>query len=152
MELNQEQIIKGLECCASAENKCEECPINQKLKDDCKCGEFLAKNALELIKELTEEYTTLCGKYESETLKLGIENDRLNIKINRLKQYDEERDVALHKRLIDETKAATVKKMQEKLKERTHNMYPSIDSYCLSKKAVFVSDIDQIAKEILEDK
>ena len=55
MELDREQIIKALECCASPEYLCEECPIDQNKKDDCICGQFLAKNALAIIKELTEE-------------------------------------------------------------------------------------------------
>lgn len=52
----------------------------------------------------------------------------------------------------NQAKADTVRKMQERLKAKTHNMYPSIDSYCLSRKAVFITDIDQIVKEMLEEK
>lgn len=66
MELSQEQIIKALECCASPEYKCEECPIDQNKKDDCKCAEFLAQNALALIKELTQECKKWQGRLEIE--------------------------------------------------------------------------------------
>ena len=53
--MEKEQIIKALECCASEENIYTACPIDEKIKDDCECGKFMARNALALIKELTEE-------------------------------------------------------------------------------------------------
>ena len=46
---------KALECCGGIINDCRQCPIDEKKKDDCECGTFLAQNALSLIKELTEE-------------------------------------------------------------------------------------------------
>lgn len=54
-ELNREDIIKAMECCASPNYRCDECPIDQKKKDDCVCGQFAFQNALSLIKQLTEE-------------------------------------------------------------------------------------------------
>ena len=41
----------------------------------------------------------------------------------------------------------SVKEFAEKLKERCHNYYPSIDHYCCSQKAVNVKDIDELLKE-----
>lgn len=49
MELNVEQIKKALECCASEEYICTQCPIDEKIKDDCECGKVVARNALALI-------------------------------------------------------------------------------------------------------
>lgn len=40
-----------------------------------------------------------------------------------------------------------VKEFAEKIKERYHNYYPSIDHYCCSEKAVNVKDIDKLLKE-----
>lgn len=50
---------------------------------------------------------------------------------------------------IDEQRKQAVKEFAEKLKMKTHNYYPSIDSYCISKKAVLVSEIDELLKEYL---
>ena len=33
------------------------------------------------------------------------------------------------------------------LKKKTHNYYPSIDSYCISQHVVLVRDIDELIKE-----
>lgn len=48
---------------------------------------------------------------------------------------------------IDEQRKQAVKEFAEKLKMKTHNYSPSIDSYCISKKAVLVSEIDELLKE-----
>lgn len=39
-----------------------------------------------------------------------------------------------------------------KLKSKCHNYYPSIDHYCCSVKAVNLSDIDELIKEVLNAK
>ena len=62
MELNREDIIKALECCASPNYICGECPIDQKIKEDCVCGQFASQLALTLIKQLTEENERLKEK------------------------------------------------------------------------------------------
>lgn len=41
----------------------------------------------------------------------------------------------------------TAKEFAEKLKEKTHNYYPSIDSYCCSIKVVELKDIYELLKE-----
>ena len=57
MELNREQIIKALECCETGRAvSCEKCPMqNIEAADDVVCSEMLARYAISLIKELTEE-------------------------------------------------------------------------------------------------
>ena len=65
MELNREQIIKALECCASRKQACRDCPVPQDVKDDCKCMEFISRNVLALICELTESLDRVqkqCGE------------------------------------------------------------------------------------------
>ena len=148
MELSQEQIIKALECCASPEYKCEECPIDQKKKDDCVCGQFLAGNAVALIKELTEENEALTSNLVKQTaanVMLFGENKRLQCHVNRLKKYDEERDIALHARLISETRANTVREMAKRLK----GCREKVDG--LAFRLVSFDTIDRIKEEMINE-
>lgn len=46
----------------------------------------------------------------------------------------------------DATKQARTDVLNE-LKKKTHNYYPSIDSYCMSQHVVLVRDIDELIKE-----
>lgn len=50
--MEKEQIVKALECCAATSAEaCRECPVDQSIKDDCRCCSFLAGNALGIIRE-----------------------------------------------------------------------------------------------------
>ena len=128
--MEREQIIKALGCCAASQNLCEECPIDRAKKDDCMCGQFLAQNALALIKELTEE------------------NERLHASCTELTQcYTKvETLYKIECKRVDTVKADTVRKMQEGLKAN------KICRDGLSFKVVDFDTIDQIAKEMLEGK
>lgn len=86
--MTKEEIRKVLECCSSPEYRCNECPIDQKKKDDCECGTFGMGEALALIRELTEEVADLKAIAE---------------------QYQKQ---------FEEAKADTVREMQEKLHAR----------------------------------
>lgn len=70
-----------------------------------------------------------CGKTilnQREQLKAGNEKikeqqaeiERLESKVNRLKRYDEERDIRLHARLIANAKSEAYKEFAERLKEK----------------------------------
>ena len=78
MELNAEKIKKALECCSSSDGvyACESgCPYWGGDYDACPCTEepnFIIKNALSLIKELTEENERLRSELESRPPKLII--------------------------------------------------------------------------------
>lgn len=54
-------------------------------------------------------YLDRCKLHDAEEKirELAEANKRLNSQVNRLKKYDEKRDIALHARLIDETRANT---------------------------------------------
>ena len=125
MELNREQIIKALECCAEQEY-CGVCPC----VNECISMESLMLDALSLIKELTKE------------------NERLRAEVSvKKKLLDKSVD------LEDKVKADTVRKMLEMVKRRAYtigNSYANgetvIIQYCISPQA-----LDQIAKEMLED-
>lgn len=57
-----------------------------------------------------------------------------------------------HYKLICDVTKATKKQAQidvlNEIKKKTHNYYPSIDSYCISQHVVLVRDIDELIKEI----
>ena len=63
--MEREQIIKALECCSKT--TCKDCPYTKNGKVDIfdiTCSVNMAKDALALIKELTEENERLkCQKY-----------------------------------------------------------------------------------------
>ena len=94
MELNRDQIIKALECCIDVNcGSIAVCPRRENHRNEYECQANLKKDALALIKELTEENAKLahsCTKLE--TL-YKIESKR-----------------------VDTVKADTVRKMQERLK------------------------------------
>ena len=121
MELNREQIIKALECCYENTLSCIDCPYQDKYIE---CSN-LTINALSLIKELTEENE-----------RLSEDNYRLHCDI----MLDIKDEVIAD--TIDQTKRATVRKMQERLRVRGfhHHNFGYI---------VYGDDIDQIAEEII---
>ncbi len=57
-----------------------------------------------------------------------------------------------HYKLICDVTKATKKQAKidvlNEIKKKTHNYYPSIDSYCISQHVVLVRDIDELIKEI----
>lgn len=66
MELNRDQIVKALECCASNSlADCDCCPIDEQKKDNCECGRYLAIQALALIRKLTEENEILASYHKT---------------------------------------------------------------------------------------
>ena len=46
-------VMLAMECCVSGFDRCEECPVPQKDKDDCTCGTYVMERAIEKIRELT---------------------------------------------------------------------------------------------------
>ena len=98
MELNRELIVKAWECCHTQGKDCLSCPYEN---DHSNCV-YLDKNALSLIKELTEE------------------NERLeaSIKILVANNADLETELAITYDLLEETKTDTVRKMQTEIEAR----------------------------------
>ena len=58
--MTREQIIKGLECCSSTREMCDECPYGTLACID------LIKDALALVRELTEENARLREKVSNQ--------------------------------------------------------------------------------------
>lgn len=122
--MTKEEICKVLECCSSPEYRCNECPIDQKKKDDCECGTFGMGEALALIKELTEENKKLTinmNAYGLTAKRLSEENERL--------------------------RADTVREMQKRLTNLFSNdenlEYIEVDAEYINEQ------IDQIANEMI---
>lgn len=67
--------------------------------------------------------------------------------------YEQINDIAIA--LVQEgygdVKQAQIDVLNE-LKKKTHNYYPSIDSYCISQHIVLVRDIDELIKEAQNEK
>lgn len=47
----------------------------------------------------------------------------------------------------EEVKRETAKEILQTLYKQTHNYYPSIDSYCLSRKVILVKDLENVCKQ-----
>ena len=159
MNLNREQIIKALECCYMQElehnENCPECPYTDLYPN---CGEYLGKDALSLIKELTDEnkkITINMNAYGLTAKILGEEKEALVEIINKEKEnkaeilkliysvkYELTKYINNCNRRVEEAKADTVRKMQERLKTKSEVVYGD--------RAVCVELIDQIASEMLE--
>ena len=131
MELNREQIIKALECCL-VESNCTGCPLHHQYETDCL--KYAGEKALSLIKELTED-----NEAQAETITNLIDT------IKNVSGVKEEYEAFIGglKPKIDEIRADTVRKMQERLNAQkfTHKNFGEL---------VYVDDIDKIAKEMLE--
>ena len=139
MELKREQIIKALECCtrgrkSKEDRPCLDCPYNEcnlvggtsKRQITGTCQGWLMKDALLLIKELTDE------------------NEMLQ-KLCKLRDQDNKDTCELLFKAEDENKrlrADTVRKMHSEIEARCikGGIYP----------AFVKTTIDQIAKEMME--
>lgn len=154
--MEREQIIKALECCTRGRKSnedipCPECPYNEcnivggtsERQTSGTCQGWLMKDALALIKELTEENEKLKSIGISKDIvieSLAEENERLkNICNSYALQYGTARDkeVFLRKERED-----TVREFAERLKGAFNFGHTILEkSIC--------DIIDQIAKEIL---
>ena len=144
MELNREQIIKALECYTNF--KCNECPIENRDCENFGC----IKQAIALIKEITEENERLKLEYE------GFMGGAKQI-ANHLKTENERLTSLLDAkcdRCISLERADTVREMQERLKQAIcDNTYPDFNK---DGKPVNVWNaktgydlIDEVAEEML---
>ena len=88
---NRDEIIKAMECCASEEYICTQCPIDEKIKDDCECGKVVARNALALIKSLTATNESLEAAIVALKEEIGmVRADTIKTFTKRLKRYYED--------------------------------------------------------------
>lgn len=127
MELNREQVIKALECCAKGD--CDNCPCSF---GDCYYN--LARYALALIRELTEEKERIAHESACHRQTV-IDNLRESLEF-----LDEE---------TERVRAETVRKFAERLKAEMDDVarceFNGQIYFCVSK-----GFVDQIAQEMLE--
>lgn len=98
--------------------------------------------------------TPICGinpeeyarKWKSE---LVSEIDRLQEDYSKLQELFANYQLASDKEIRAQVRQAKIDVLNE-LKSKCHNYYPSIDHYCCSVKAVTLSDIDNIIKELIK--
>lgn len=120
--MTKEDIKKALKCCSNPSiSYCKDCPYANCGKFDC-CNGKMCKDALNLI---TEQEKSIQVAQDS-ILSLAQQNQ----------EYREQ-----------QVKQAKIDVLNE-LKKKTHNYYPSIDSYCISQHVVLVRDIDELIEEI----
>ena len=152
--MDKEQIIKALECCGDKNRNCSDCTFRNIWSGKC-IGE-LSRNALALIKELTEDaaswkeiaecYQKLFEDGYDDKVRLTEENERLKLDVEvcgaELSRYTE--NIV---QMAKQDRADTVRKMQERLKAH-FDTYTDEDE----ETALYMRNlIDQIAKEMLED-
>jgi hypothetical protein len=127
--MTDNKIVKALECCAEHPN-CKNCPCVDKIG----CVNLISKDALDLIKRQKAEI------------------ERLESKVNRLKQYDEERDIRLHARLTATARTEAIKEFAERLKSKTRKLTEYDEGgWDMDVYAVSVDDIDNLVKEMTEE-
>lgn len=111
----------------------ETCPYDG-ADEQCKCLEYEPK----------ENYIAAFTNEIIESYKEQIKN--LQDKLAKvLSQVNVSREMTLQ-----EAKRQGVKEFAKKLMTKTHNYYPSIDSYYCSRHVVLVKDIDELLKEYEE--
>lgn len=73
-----EQILKGLNCCPCSKGLCDECPIDQQIKENCECAQLLTQSALALIQEQQAEIErlTVCNATRLEAYAPSAESIR----------------------------------------------------------------------------
>lgn len=97
-------------------------------------------NQEELVEKIRSERRHMDELYD-EIKKLKQENANLKDYVKSLK--DECISCPENKKNIKQAKIGVL----NELKKKTHNYYPSIDSYCISQHVVLVKDIDGLIKE-----
>lgn len=135
--MEKEQIIKALECCTRGRKSKEDIPCLECHYNECNlvggtgerqisgtCQGWLMKDALSLIREQENRIEELTLEYA------GFEAGAKAVA-----------------RLIQ---AATVRKMVERLKEKAIDV--DTDDAALWMECVTIEDVNQIEKELLEDK
>lgn len=98
------------------------------------------KQEIELLTEMRNKYAETLTQFQIECIKEVIAQ----------KEEAEKRFENNMKSVLENEKKQAVRDFAEKVKERCHNYYPSIDHYCCSEKSVNVKDINELLKEYEE--
>lgn len=125
-----EQIIKALECCADEDAACPDCPLGI----DYDCRQRLSLCALETINHLNEENERITLEYAG--FKAGVNHF-----------------ADIGKMLYNEARAEAIKEFAERLKRKSRRISEYDEGgWYMDIRAVKVEDIDNLVKEMTEDK
>lgn len=160
MELNAVQVIKALECCSKGTTEdCAKCPRfdGDRTLSTEDCMEILMRNALALIKQLTEEIADLKAISEQyqkqfedcyeEKAKLTDENERLMTECGNQSILWKQHFESIYETAKETVRANTVREMQKRL----HGRFGDDANRVFSNYNIH-RYIDRIAKEMLEGK
>ena len=91
--MNDNEIIKALECCQSPTAECKNCPMPKDIQDDCRCMETISRNALSFInrqKAEIERLTTLAelGNMRANDYRV-MRNKAKNARAEAIKEFAE---------------------------------------------------------------
>lgn len=128
--MTDNEIIKAFMCCSNSEGitDCECCPYHKN-----GCLDKVHNGAIDLI---------IRQKAEIERLESNLKFVRGTVE--RMRKYDEERDVRLHAKLTETAKAEAIKEFAERLKgQKTKPEFPWDDFF------VTETDIDNLVKEMV---
>lgn len=95
------------------------------------CGDEI-RSLTRAVKELKDER----DEYYAQADRLQEKLAQVLMRVDKTKEWT-----------LDRAKIEGSKEFAEKLKTKTHNYYPSIDSYCCSQHVVLVKDIDELLEE-----
>lgn len=123
--MTDNEIIVPLKCLVMNESDCRHCKLKDK---NDKCQKFLYSDVLGLIDENNRQKAKIKAlqmdnkQLETDNFNanmncehLQAEIGKLKYQVNRLKEYDEKRDIALHSRLIATSRDEAVKEFAERL-------------------------------------
>lgn len=77
--------------------------------------------------------------------------NRQKAEIEKLEKGSLKEAMTFNSKTIANIRAEAVKEFAERLKGKVHNYYPSIDSYCVSRKVVLIADIENLLEEMRID-
>ena len=127
--MTTEELKRAFDICSDTHG-CTDCPLLElEQQNGCDCRHNLFVSAIHLATE-----------QEREIVQLKDENAKLQ-------EQFAEYQLASDKEILAQVKQAKIDVLNE-LKKKTHNYYPSIDSYCLSQHVVLVRDIDKLLEEV----
>jgi FtsZ-binding cell division protein ZapB len=156
MELKRDEIIKALEMCLTLEYgvACKGCPLSYKDERRTDCLELLMKNALSLIKELTEENESLTEtvKVRGETIE-KLQFDVTDISEDNRKLTEENERLAKHNAVLiednhilaTEFKKITIADTVQKIVER-------LEDFATDEGMVHIGTVRKITEEMIGDK
>lgn len=99
--MTDNEIIEALECCGDPYDICAHCPIPNDIKGDCRCCEYLANNALDLITRQQAEIERL----KNENMAKEAEYNDMLEQRNSVERY------------LETAKSEAVKEFVDRLKE-----------------------------------